>query len=101
MLLPEDQAPTESPVMYIGMDSMGLVHTAPQYDSETLLDLCCGSGVQGLCATRYARSVIGVDINPRAIRFSRFNAQLNGIDNIEFRLGNLYETVPEERFNTF
>ena len=100
MLLAEDKAPGESPVMYIGMDSMGLVYSAPQHDSNRLLDLCCGSGIQGLYASRYARSVIGVDINPRAIRFSRFNAQLNGIDNIEFRQGNLYEAVIQERFDT-
>ncbi|MEM9087951.1 MAG: carbamoyltransferase C-terminal domain-containing protein [Cyanobacteria bacterium P01_F01_bin.53] len=100
MLLAEDKTLDESPIMYIGMDSMGLVYSAPQYDSDQLLDLCCGSGIQGLHASRYARSVIGVDINPRAIRFSRFNAQLNGINNIEFRQGNLYDTVSQERFNT-
>lgn len=98
MMLPEDDI-DESPVMYIGMDSMGLVHTAPQYSAMRVLDLCCGSGVQGLVASRYAQEVIGVDINPRAIRFSRFNAQLNGIDNIQFRLGNLYAVV-EGYFNT-
>ncbi len=100
MLLAEDKTLVESPIMYLGMDSMGLVYSAPQYECDHLLDLCCGSGIQGLYASRYARSVIGVDINPRAIRFSRFNAQLNGIDNIEFRQGSLYDTVPEERFNT-
>lgn len=90
MMLPEDQI-QESPIMYIGIDSLGLVNTAPQSPVSRVLDLCCGSGVQGLVASRYAREVVGIDINPRAIRFSRFNAQLNGITNIQFRLGNLYE----------
>ncbi|MEO0870182.1 MAG: hypothetical protein AAFY17_17480, partial [Cyanobacteria bacterium J06642_11] len=45
MLLAED-AITESPVMYIGADSQGLVYTAPRYSVESVLDLCCGSGVQ-------------------------------------------------------
>lgn len=99
MFLPEDRI-GESPVMYIGMDSMGLVHTAPRYRAEQLLDLCCGSGIQGLVASRYARHVTGVDINPRSIRFSRFNAQLNGIRNICFYLGDLYEPVKGRKFDT-
>jgi carbamoyltransferase len=100
MVLTEDQQVDESPVMYIGMDSMGLVHTAPHYPVDRVLDLCCGSGIQGLVASRYAQHVVSVDINPRAIRFSRFNAQLNGINNIEFRSGSLYEAVPGQQFDT-
>ena len=34
----------EEPVMYIGMDSHGLVQTAPRQIAGRLLDLCCGSG---------------------------------------------------------
>lgn len=99
MILPEDRI-EESPVMYLGLDSMGLVYTAPRYTVYSLLDLCCGSGVQGLVASRYAHQVTGVDINPRSIRFSRFNAQLNGIRNIRFCLGSLYEPVAEQHFDT-
>ncbi len=99
MLLEEDCI-TESPVMYIGADSQGLVYTAPRQPVKTLLDLCCGSGVQGLVASRYIQQVTSVDLNPRAIRFSRFNAQLNGILNVEFRQGSLYEPVDGQQFDT-
>jgi carbamoyltransferase len=92
MLLPEDQI-NEDPVMYLGMDSMGLVYTAPRYGVDCILDLCTGSGIQALTASRYAHQVVGVDINPRALRFARFNAQLNGIEHVRFRLGNLYDAV--------
>ncbi|CAN0521647.1 unnamed protein product, partial [Ectocarpus sp. 8 AP-2014] len=54
-------------------------HRAP----EEILDLCSGSGVQGIAAAVLRRgeaSVTCVDINPRAVRFSRFNALLNGLD---------------------
>lgn len=98
MMLPEDQL-NEDPVMYIGSDSLGLVCTTPQYTANRVLDLCCGSGIQGLVASRYANEVIGVDVNPRAIRFSRFNAQLNGVRNIQFRLGDLYQAI-DGQFNT-
>ena len=98
MLKPED-ALNEDPVMYIGMDSFGLVQSAPRVAADTVLDLCCGSGVQGLAAIRYAKKVVAVDVNPRAIRFSRFNAQLNGIDNYEALQGNLYEAVLDQKFD--
>ena len=89
----------EDPVMYIGMDSHGLVQTAPRQSVDSVLDLCCGSGVQGLVASRYSIRVVAVDLNPRAVRFARFNAQLNGIRNYDVRLGNLYEPIGEERFD--
>lgn len=92
MILAEDRV-DEDVVMYVGMDSMGLVYTAPQYPADRVLDLCCGGGIQSLVASRYAKEAIGIDINPRAIRFARFNAQLNGISNTHFYLGDLYEAA--------
>ena len=90
---------TEDPVMYIGMDSHGLVQSAPRNSCQNLLDLCCGSGIQGIVASRYAKSIIGVDLNPRAIRFARFNAQLNGLTNYKVVLGNLYDVIEGEKFD--
>ena len=98
MLLEGDRL-DEDPVMYIGMDSHGLVQTAPRTPCNRLLDLCCGSGIQGIVASRYAANVVAVDLNPRAVRFARFNAQLNGLRAYEVRLGNLYEPVAGERFD--
>ncbi len=99
MIMKEDRI-NEDPVMYIGMDSMGLVHTVPQYKADQVLDLCCGAGIQGLLASRYSGQVTAIDINPRAVRFTRFNAQLNGIRNISVHLGNLYKPVLGKKFDT-
>ncbi len=85
--------------MYIGLDSRGLVHSAPRAPCRRVLDLCTGSGVQALNASRYANEVVGVDLNPRAVRFARFNAQLNGIENVRFCLGDIYAPVEGERFD--
>ncbi len=60
---------------------------------ERVLDLGTGNGHQGLLASRHAGSVIGVDINPRALRFAAFNAVLNEASGIELREGNLFEPV--------
>ena len=43
--------------------------------------------------------VVGTDINPRAIALSRINAALNGIDNTEFREGDLFAPVAGENFD--
>jgi carbamoyltransferase len=98
MIYPED-ALQEDPVMYIGTDSTGLTHVAPRSACDKLLDLCTGSGVQALTASRYAHLVVGIDINPRAIRFARFNAQLNGIRNVCFLQGDLYNPVAGQKFD--
>ena len=63
------------------------------------LDLCTGSGVHALLASRHCGEAVGVDISARAVEFARFNKALNGIDNAEFALGDLYEPVADERFD--
>lgn len=63
-----------------------------------MLDLGTGNGIQGLLASRHCERVISTDINPRAIAYAEFNAALNGITNLETRLGSLYEPVEGERF---
>lgn len=88
------------PVMYIGEDSYALAYLAPKVKAGgRVLDLCTGSGVQAISASRHAGDVIGVDINPRAIDFARFNAALNGVAaRCDFRRGNLYEPVSGANF---
>jgi len=87
----------EDPVMYIGPDSIALVQHAPRKNCSSVLDLCCGSGVQGITAAiHYAEKVTCVDINPRAVRFTNFNAILNGVeDKVEVYCGDLYDALPD------
>ncbi|HEY4346855.1 MAG TPA: methyltransferase [Gaiellaceae bacterium] len=66
---------------------------------DHVLDLGTGNGHQALLAARHAKRVTAVDINPRALRFAAFNAVLNGVDNIEFREGNLFEPVAGATFD--
>lgn len=63
-----------------------------------VVDVCTGSGIQALAAlamlgpTGNARAVC-VDVNPRALRFTAFNAALNGLSagaaNLQLVLGNV------------
>jgi methylase of polypeptide subunit release factors len=65
---------------------------------RSALDLCAGSGVQALFAAAHSDRVIGTDVNPRALALAKLSAALNGIQNIEWRLGDLLEPVSGERF---
>jgi hypothetical protein len=65
---------------------------------EAALDLGTGCGIQAMHAARHSTRVVATDISQRALDFASFNARLNGIRNIEFRLGNLFEPVVGERF---
>ncbi|CAE7249873.1 unnamed protein product [Symbiodinium microadriaticum] len=68
------------PVMYLSEDSLALAAAAPRRPCRRLLDLCCGSGIQGIVALRhYATRAVFVDANPRAVGFTRFNLALNGL----------------------
>jgi SAM-dependent methyltransferase len=66
---------------------------------ESALDVGTGSGVHALAAARHAGRVVAVDINPRALRFGEFNAALNGVENVEFREGSVFDPVEGERFD--
>jgi SAM-dependent methyltransferase len=65
---------------------------------ENALDLGTGCGIQAMHAARHAGRVVATDISRRAIELARFNVELNGIRNVQFRLGNLFEPVADERF---
>jgi methylase of polypeptide subunit release factors len=63
------------------------------------LDLGCGAGAVALFLARASRRVVATDIDRRALAWTRFNAALNGVANVELREGDLYEAVRGERFD--
>jgi methylase of polypeptide subunit release factors len=62
------------------------------------LDLGTGSGIQALLAARHSDAVAAVDVNPRAIAYTRLNARLNGLDNVEPLEGSWFDPVRGRRF---
>jgi SAM-dependent methyltransferase len=86
-------------VLGVGPPALLLAHLTVRRPCRRVLDLGCGGGVQALLAARHAEHVVGVDMNPRALAFARFNARLNGVHNIEWREGDLYAPVAGERFD--
>ena len=71
----------------------------PASTVDRALDLGCGAAPVGLLLARSARHVVATDINPRAAQLARLNAAVNGVENLEVRVGDLYEPVRGERFD--
>ncbi len=88
----------EHHVLGVGGASTTLSSLMMGLEVDLALDLGTGCGIQALHAARHAKRVIATDISPRALVLGRMNAELNGVTNIEFRLGSLFEPVAGERF---
>lgn len=63
------------------------------------LDMGTGCGVQAFLAAGHARSVVGTDLNERALALSAFGAALNGLDGCQWRQGSFFGPVAGERFD--
>ncbi len=53
-------------------------------DSDIVLDAYCGTGTIGIIASKYAKQVLGVELNKDAVKDAIYNAKLNKVENINF-----------------
>lgn len=89
---PTNQSHEQKP--YIGIDTYWLSRNVVNKTGGLVLDLCTGSGIQGILAAQNANSVIAVDIDADAVKVARFNAVLNYVDNkMEVIQGDLYSAI--------
>jgi SAM-dependent methyltransferase len=88
----------EDYVMGVSPSSLVLATMTVRRPIRSALDLGTGSGIQAFLAAAHTERVLGVDCNARALAVSRFNAQLNGISNVEFRDGDMFGPVAGETF---
>jgi hypothetical protein len=86
-------------VMFVGGDSRHLARGTSRRRVRNMLDLCTGSGIHALLAAAHSERVLAVDINPRAARCARFNAQALGVANLEVVIGDLFEPARRQRFD--
>jgi 23S rRNA (uracil1939-C5)-methyltransferase len=69
---------------------------ADLHGNEIVWDLYCGIGTISLFLAQKAKQVYGVEIIPQAIEDAKTNAQLNGIENVEFYVGAAEEILPKK-----
>jgi release factor glutamine methyltransferase len=96
-----------NPVVYrSGAYFASVIKDAPEASLPTkdvhplALDMGTGSGIGALSAARRGYRVIGVDLNPIAVRCAQANVLLNGLESqVEIRHGDLFAPILEERFD--
>jgi len=66
---------------------------------DVAFDLYCGIGTIGIFAANYVKKVYGIEIVEQAIQDAKENVKLNGIDNIEFKAGDVEKTLGELIYN--
>ncbi|MBR9706983.1 MAG: methyltransferase [Candidatus Diapherotrites archaeon] len=86
-VLPEVYEPKE--------DSYLLARIVQDQDLEgkNVLEVGCGSGLLSLLAAQNAKTVLAVDINPKAVENTKLNFEKNKITNAIVKESNLFEKV--------
>ena len=81
--------PVQTEVLY--KTALDLAELTPD---TTVLDVYCGVGTISLCASKYAKKVVGVEIVHSAILNAIENAKENNLKNAEFICGAAEDIVP-------
>ncbi|MEA5084304.1 MAG: 23S rRNA (uracil(1939)-C(5))-methyltransferase RlmD [Lachnospiraceae bacterium] len=81
--------PVQTKVLY-----QKAINLAGLTGDENVLDIYCGIGTISLFLAQKAKNVMGVEIIPEAIADARKNAEINGINNVEFRVGSAEDIIP-------
>ncbi|NAS32797.1 23S rRNA (uracil(1939)-C(5))-methyltransferase RlmD [Flavobacteriaceae bacterium R38] len=68
--------------------------------NELVYDLYTGTGTIAQFVAKKAKKVIGVESVPEAINDAKINAQLNGIDNVDFFTGDMKKVFNADFINT-
>ena len=86
-------------VLDVNPTTISLSNLTVRRHARRALEIGTGCGALALRAARHADHVIGTDTNPRALNVAVFNAAINGITNVEWRLGSLFDAVAGETFD--
>jgi SAM-dependent methyltransferase len=82
-----DTPPDTHTVSWPDDSSYHLARALPR--GKRWLDLGCGSGFAPLLRPEIASEIVGVELNPRAVRFATASAELSGIDHFAVHAGDL------------
>lgn len=87
--------------IYIGQDSFSLMNMVTEKKFDNILDLCAGSGIQGLNVVKLgSHKLTSVEINENAYNSILINSSLNELNNkVEVLLSDLYNDVGEKKYD--
>lgn len=85
----------------VDLGSRLLVESMVLPEKGIVLDMGCGYGTVGIAAavSNPRLQVFMVDVNIRAVRLARRNAEINNAENVIVKRGNLYEPVKDLAFD--
>jgi release factor glutamine methyltransferase len=74
-------------------DTMLLAKNLDVRLNDRVLEIGVGSGYITLVASQKAKNVLGIDINPYAVRLAKINAKQNNVTNVEFIVSDLFASI--------
>jgi len=81
-------------------DTFLLADNLDAHKEERVLELGTGCGLLAILAAKAGAEVVATDINHSALECASANAVAHGVaDRIDFRLGDLFEPIHDERFD--
>lgn len=70
--------------VWVGADSVKFAQLNQKYLAgqkfKSTLELGCGTGIQLVCFENLSQNLTGIDINPRAVEFTKISASLNNLE---------------------
>lgn len=85
--------PSDAVYPAITENTRDFLSSLPRTRCNRFLEMCGGTGIAALIASRFSARAWTADVTERATRYACFNAELNRIDNFESVQGDLYEPV--------
>ncbi|MCM1131582.1 MAG: 23S rRNA (uracil(1939)-C(5))-methyltransferase RlmD [Roseburia sp.] len=80
-----------SPNSFFQVNSLGMkklyslaINSAQIKNTDIVVDAYCGVGTISIFASKYAKEVIGVELNKQAVQDANMNARINKIQNVSF-----------------
>jgi release factor glutamine methyltransferase len=81
-------------------DTFLLANNLDVHRGERVLELGTGCGLLAILAAKAGAEVVATDINHSALECARVNAVAHSVaDKIDFRLGDLFDPIRDERFD--
>ena len=79
-----------------------VIEIAKKINAKKILDLCTGSGAIAISLAKYIKDgqITATDISEKALRIAKLNARNNNVDDkITFISSNLFQNIPEEKYD--
>ena len=84
----------------VDIGTLAMLSVTDILQSDKILDLGCGYGIVGILAGKLIgqENIIMCDISECAVKQAKINAKLNQVSNIDIRLSDGFQNIPENDF---